>query len=98
MKSTLITLLSALLLTIGAAPAEPVLAQGSDCLSNRAIQDAIAAGEIAPLARVLASAGVGADAEILSVRVCRDGGGYNYIVAVMGRNGNARNLTLPARN
>lgn len=98
MKSTLITLLSALLLTAGAAPAEPALAQGSNCLSNTDIQDAIAGGEIAPLARVLASAGVGPDAEILSVRVCGEAGDYNYVVAVMGRDGNARNLTLPARN
>lgn len=72
----------------------PVIA--ADCLGNRAIQDAIAAGEIAPVDEVLAANGVGGDEQVLSVKVCDEGGGLFYVISVLGPDGDARNLTLPA--
>lgn len=98
MKIAMITLLSGLLLAAEPASVGPALAQGEDCLSNQQIQRAIADGDVAPLAEVLKGAGIGADAEILSVKVCRQGREYTYVVAVLGRDGNARNLNLPAGN
>ncbi len=98
MKHTLIALLSALWLTAAPDAVAPVQAQGEDCLSNQQVQRAIADGEIAPLAQVLSGAGVGGDAQILSVRVCRENGRYAYLVAVLGRDGAAQNLRLPAGN
>lgn len=71
-------------------------AQADDCLDNRAIQDAIASGMIAPVDVVLAENGVGGDEQVLSVKVCDQGGGLVYVVAVLGPDGDARNLVLPA--
>jgi hypothetical protein len=47
---------------------------------------------------VLANAGVGRDETLVSVKVCKEGGGLVYVVAVIGPDGNPRNLTLPAGN
>lgn len=89
-----------LLATIGAVIGMSVLlgvpAAAAQCLDNRAIQDAIASGEIAPVSDILAANGVGADEQVLSVKVCEDGGGLVYVIAVLGPDGDARNLTLPA--
>lgn len=71
-------------------------AQAADCLDNRAIQDAIASGQIAPVDVVLAQNGVASDEQVLSVKVCDQGDGLVYVVAVLGPDGDARNLVLPA--
>lgn len=99
MKKAVVTFLTAASLAITIAMAvgtAPALA--ADCLNNRGIQDAIASGEIAPVAVVLANNGVGGDEEVLSVKVCDQGGGLVYVVAVLGPDGDARNLVLPASN
>lgn len=79
------------------ASALPAMAAGQ-CLSNQEIQAALSSGQIGPVAAALAQAGVGRDAKVLSVRVCREGGRMVYVVAVLGSDGDARNLTLPAGN
>jgi hypothetical protein len=99
MKKLLLTLCAPFVvaLPIVFACAMPALAQGQ-CLSNREIQAALASGEIQPVASVLANAGVGRDETLVSVKVCKEGGGLVYVVAVIGPDGNPRNLTLPAGN
>lgn len=70
---------------------------GGSCLDNRAIQSAISAGQILPLASALSKAGVDPSQEVLSVQVCDQGGGnYIYVVAVLNSQGQAENLTLSA--
>lgn len=74
----------------------PAAAQGGSCLSNREIQDAIASGEILPVSQALQNAGVDRSQEVLSVKVCDNGGQLYYIVAVINSYGQAENLTISA--
>jgi hypothetical protein len=92
---TCATIAMALPLSFALAP--PAMAAGH-CLSNKEIQAALSSGQISPVAAALAQAGVGRDAKVLSVRVCEEGGRMVYVVAVLGTDGDARNLTLPASN
>jgi uncharacterized membrane protein YkoI len=66
------------------------------CLDNRQIQQAVASGEIMSLAQVLSSAGIGSNAEVLSVQVCDEGGRLVYVIGVLTPEGEARNLVLSA--
>ena len=67
-----------------------------DCLSNRALQSAIASGEIPPVSDVLDQEGVNPD-DVLSVKVCAGrGGALNYFVGVLDPYGEANTLVLPA--
>lgn len=72
-------------------------AQAQACLDKRQIQEAVASGQIMSLDAVLASAGVDANAEILNVQVCEDGGGLVYVIGVLSADGQAQNLVLSAR-
>ncbi len=78
------------LATIGAAQAQA-------CLDKHQIQEAVSSGQIMSLDAVLASAGVPADAEILSVQVCDEGGTLVYIIGVLSSDGTAQNLVLSAQ-
>ena len=82
-------------LSIGMASTAPASAQA--CLDRREIQEAVSSGQIMSLDAVLASAGVGADSEVLNVQVCDQGGALVYIIGVLGPTGQAQNLTLSAR-
>jgi uncharacterized membrane protein YkoI len=82
------------LLLVGAAGTGAATAA---CLDNRQIQEAVASGEIMSLAAVLASAGVEADSDILSVEVCDEGGRLVYIIGVLTPSGEARTLQLSAQ-
>ncbi|RUT30988.1 hypothetical protein EMQ25_08900 [Arsenicitalea aurantiaca] len=93
MKNALLALFAAGTL-FSLAPAESVQAQA--CLSNQELQEAVSSGRVAPVADVLARAGVGRDQQVLSVRACDEGGRIVYVVGVLGADGNAQNLTLPA--
>ncbi|HEV7718609.1 MAG TPA: hypothetical protein VGO70_06500 [Arsenicitalea sp.] len=95
--SLTICAMMAMALPMSFASALPAQAAGQ-CLSNQEIQAALSSGEIGPVAAALAQAGVGRDAKVLSVRVCKEGGRMVYVVAVLSSNGDARNLTLPAGN
>lgn len=83
----------ALCMLLGAT--SPSTAQ-SQCLGNREVQNGIARGEFAPLSEALQSAGISGSEEVLSVKVCKERGGWVYVVSVLDRNGYARNLVLPA--
>ena len=72
-------------------------ASAQACLDNRQIQEAVSSGQIMSLADVLASAGIGGNAEILSVQVCDEGGRLVYIIGVLTPEGEAQNLVLSAR-
>lgn len=85
----------ALAATLGLLAAAPAQAQA--CLDKRQIQDAVSSGEIQSLNAVLASAGVGSNAEILSVQVCDQGGRLVYVIGVLGPSGEAQNLVVDAR-
>lgn len=85
----------AVALTVGLAAAAPVQAQA--CLDKRQIQEAVSSGQIMSLDAVLASAGVGGNAEILSVQVCDEGGRLVYIIGVLNPSGEAQNLVLNAQ-
>ncbi|ODT79790.1 MAG: hypothetical protein ABS76_19210 [Pelagibacterium sp. SCN 64-44] len=84
--------MTAVLGLVAAAPA-----QAQACLDKRQIQDAVSSGQIQSLNAVLASAGVGGNAEILSVQVCDQGGGLVYIIGVLAPSGEAQNLVLNAQ-
>jgi hypothetical protein len=80
------------------AMALPAAAQfeAEDCLSNRALQSAIASGEIPPVSDVLDAQGVDPD-DVLSVKVCQGrGGALSYFVGVLNPYGEASTLVLPA--
>lgn len=72
-------------------------AQAQGCLDKQQIQEAVSSGQIKSLDAVLASAGVGASAEILSVQVCDQGGSLVYVIGVLTSDGQAQNLTLSAQ-
>lgn len=83
----------ALLFALFAVPASAQ--QDSGCLDRREIAGYVASGALLPLDSVLESAGIDSSQEVLSVQVCnRDG--WVYIVAVLGPDGYAANLVLPA--
>jgi hypothetical protein len=70
--------------------------EARECLSNRALQSAIASGEIPPVSDVLEEEGVDPD-DVLSVRLCEGGGGaMAYFVGVLDPYGEASTLVLPA--
>ena len=69
--------------------------EAGECMSNRALQSAIASGEIPPVSDVLEQAGVNPD-DVLSVRLCEGGGGLAYFVGVLDPYGEASTLVLPA--
>lgn len=66
------------------------------CWDNAAIQSALAEGRIQPVAAVLAREGIDPSTEVLSVRVCEEGGVPIYVLAVLESSGQARNLMLGA--
>ncbi|RDE10460.1 hypothetical protein [Pelagibacterium lacus] len=92
-RLTSLALALCLFLPLGVAPG---MAQGQ-CWDNAAIQAALDQGQIRPVAAVLAREGVNPATEVLSVRVCDQGSGPVYVLAVLGPGGEARNLTLSAR-
>lgn len=87
----------ALALALALAVSGTGAAQAQACLDKRQIQEAVASGQILSLDAVLASGGVDANAEILNVQVCDQGGTLVYVIGVLAPDGAARNLTLNAR-
>jgi uncharacterized membrane protein YkoI len=87
----------ALALALALALAGTGSAQAQACLDKRQIQEAVASGQIKSLDAVLASAGVDANAEILNVQVCDQGGALVYVIGVLAPDGQAQNLTLTAK-
>jgi hypothetical protein len=98
-KTALFRIVSLALALTVLAPAtlSQVAAQGGGCMGNAEIQEAISAGRIAPVGQVLAREGIPSSTQVLSVRVCEQGGGLQYVLAVLEASGEARNLTLPAQ-
>ena len=64
----------ALALALALALSGTGAAQAQACLDKRQIQEAVASGQIMSLDAVLAASGVAANAEILNVQVCDQGG------------------------
>lgn len=97
MKTTIAKILACLAAVIvaGVMSASPALAQA--CLGKREIQEAVASGQIQSLDAVLAAAGVSANADILSVQVCDEGGRLVYVIGVLSPSGEAQNLVLGAQ-
>lgn len=85
----------ALVLALALSGTGPSQAQA--CLDKRAIQEAVASGEIMSLDAVLSTAGVDPSAEILNVQVCDQGGGLVYVIGVLSEDGQAQNLVLNAQ-
>ncbi len=98
MKQVLSLVLAALMTATAPAFAAvgPALAQERECLSDRQIYSGVEQGQLASLDEVLRANGVDRSSEILSVRVCDDGGGYAYYVGVLNSYGEAQTLVLPA--
>ncbi len=89
---------AALLIFASSVPATAQFEQfeARECMSNRALQSAIAAGEIPPVSDVLENEGVDPD-DVLSVKLCEGGGGaLAYFVGVLDQRGEASTLVLPA--
>ncbi len=90
------TFLSALFATaVLVLPVSPVQAQGGACLSDRAIQNAVASGKILPLNEILALAGLAGTKVLPPVKVCDQGGQPYYIVSVL-QGGQAQSIALNA--
>ncbi len=68
------------------------------CMNNRAIAVAAASGVILPLVQLLRRAGIGANANVLNVRVCQIQGQPYYLIDVLHPNGAAQNLILRAND
>lgn len=83
----------ALVLPAGIAPA----AAQEQCWDNSAIQAALGEGRIRPVAAILSREGIDPSTEVLSVRVCEQGGSPVYVLAVLEASGQARNLTVSAQ-
>lgn len=88
---------AALALALALAVVGTGSAQAQACLDRRQIQEAVASGQIKSLDAVLASAGIGASAEVLNVQVCDQGGGLVYVIGVLTADGQAQNLVLSAQ-
>ncbi|MEX0627174.1 MAG: hypothetical protein WEB63_08280 [Cucumibacter sp.] len=71
-------------------------AQAGLCFSNPQIQASVVSGQILPLAALLAQAGIGPGAQVLSAKVCETGQGPVYFVSVLDAYGEARNIALNA--
>lgn len=97
MKKLTSKLLALLALAASMGLVAVVPAQAQACLDKRQIQDAVSSGQILSLNAVLAGAGVGGNAEILSVQVCDQGGRLVYIIGVLAPSGEAQNLVLAAQ-
>jgi len=96
MKTAISTFLLAASMVMALSTA-PALAQGGECLTDRAIAQAIAAGEIRSWAAVKRLAGIPANfAEVSNVEVCRRGAQLYYSVSVVSPTGEARRLVLNA--
>lgn len=87
----------ALALALALALSGTGAAQAQACLDKRQIQEAVASGQIMSLDAVLAASGVAANAEILNVQVCDQGGSLVYVIGVLSADGQAQNLTLSAQ-
>ena len=99
MKNTVLPRLASLVLALGLIVplgVMPAAAQEA-CWDNSAIQAALADGSIQPVAAVLSREGIDPSTEVLSVKVCEQGGALVYVLAVLEANGQARNLTLNAQ-
>ncbi len=72
-------------------------AQAQACLDKRAIQEAVATGQIMSLDAVLASAGISPNVQILSVEVCDQGGTLVYVIGMLAPDGQAETRTLSAQ-
>jgi hypothetical protein len=84
-----------LLLVATSVPAAAQFEQleAQECLTNRALQSAIASGNVPPVSDVLT---VGPGDELLSVELCQGGNrALAYRVRVLDRNGDASTLVLP---
>jgi hypothetical protein len=96
MKPAILTVLLAASLAF-TLPAPHAAAQGGECLTDRAIQQAIAGGEIRSWAAIRRMAGVPSSfSEVSNVQLCRRGGGLYYVVSVVSPSGEARRLVLNA--
>ncbi|SDZ96786.1 hypothetical protein SAMN05428936_101703 [Pelagibacterium halotolerans] len=99
MKNAFVSRLTSLALALSLSlplGAMPVAAQ-EVCWDNSAIQAALAEGRIQPVAAVLSREGIDPSTEVLSVKVCEQGGALVYVLAVLETSGQARNLTLNAQ-
>lgn len=97
MKTLTLKTIALLAVVLAGGLATAGSAQAQACLDKYQIQEAVSSGEIMSLDAVLASAGVPADAEILSVQVCDEGGSLVYIIGVLSSDGTAQNLVLSAQ-
>lgn len=66
------------------------------CWDDGAVQAAVSSGQIQPISQVLAREGISGSTQVLSVKVCEQGGAPVYVVAVLEASGSAKNLTLRA--
>lgn len=99
MKTNILSRLIAVFLIAGAAlpfGALPAAAQ-QVCWDNARIQAAVSQGQIQPVSAVLAREGIPGSTQVLSVKVCEDGGRIVYVLAILEASGQARNLTVGAQ-
>jgi uncharacterized membrane protein YkoI len=70
----------------------------ADCLAMREARALIEAGEVIPLAAALRSARGAVAGEMIDGRLCRNAGGYQYLVTFLGPEGRVVRVSVDARS
>jgi uncharacterized membrane protein YkoI len=82
-------------LNVLAVAAGPALA---DCVPMREARALIQSGDIIPLAAALRAARAAASGEMIDGRLCRGGGGLQYVVTFLGAEGRVKRVTVDAQS
>jgi uncharacterized membrane protein YkoI len=76
--------------TAGAASAE--------CVPMAQARSVIQSGEVIPFAQAIRAARGSAEGEMIDSRLCRGGGGYQYVVTFLGSDGRVKRVTVDGRS
>lgn len=71
------------------------VAYAQSCLSNAQANQAVRSGAAKPLSQVKGAATRGGG-KIVSAKLCRQGGGFVYVISVLKSNGQVTNVTVRA--
>jgi len=58
----------------------------------------IQSGEVIPFAQAIRAARGSAEGEMIDSRLCRGGGGYQYVVTFLGSDGRVKRVTVDGRS
>jgi uncharacterized membrane protein YkoI len=73
-------------------------AASAECVAMAQARSLIQSGEVIPLARAIGAARGSAEGEMIDSRLCRGGGGYQYVVTFLGSDGRVKRVTVDGRS